>query len=293
MRDPLVSVLVTVYNRERYLAPCLDSILASTISEFEIVLLDDGSSDQSVTIAKKYAARDSRIRFYENAKNLGDYPNRMRAAQLARGKYLKYVDSDDLIYRHSLAIMVEAMEANPEASLGLCHSLPEDEQPYPWRLSPAEAWQKQFLGRGCLNCGPSGTIIRREAFFEIGGFRDWGVLNDTDLWYRMSARWPVVLLPPGLVWWRRHEGQEFTKGDAAMVYREIGFQLGRDALESNECPLADSPRRLALMRHKAHHARRILSLALKSGHPRLAWESYRRSGLAVTELLAGFRPYRQ
>ena len=127
--EPVVSILVTVYNRAGYLAACLDSILASDFRAFEIIVVDDGSTDTSFDIATDYAARDSRIRIFRNSANLGDYGNRMRAAELARGRFLKYVDSDDLIYQHTLGVMVKAMEAEPDVALGLCHSLAEDDEP--------------------------------------------------------------------------------------------------------------------------------------------------------------------
>lgn len=288
---PTVSVLVTVYNRERFLGNCLESVLASIWTDFEVVVVDDCSSDGSAAIAESFAARDSRIRFHRNAANLGDYPNRMRAARLATGRYLKYLDSDDLIYPHGLGVMVGAMEGHPDAALALSHSAPEDEEPYPWRLDPEQAWRKQFLGRGCLSCGPSGAIIRRDRFFEVGGFRDWGVLNDIDLWLRLSARWPVVLLPPALVWWRRHEDQEFTKGNADSIYLEKGHFLAVSALESAECPLGRTDRGNALGRVKRHHARRLLSLATKGRRPLDALRLARRSGLTAANLLSGIRGY--
>ena len=291
MSIPLISVLITVYNRERYLAASVCSVLTQTMQDFEVVIVDDGSTDGSVEIAQNYGAREARVRFFQNERNLGDYANRMRAAELARGKYIKYVDSDDILYPYSLAILVEAMEAHPDATLGLSHSLPEDEQPYPWKLSPAEAWRKQFLGRGCLSCGPSGAIIRRDAFKEIGGFRDWGVLNDADLWYRMAARRPVVLLPPGLVWWRRHEQQEFTKDKASMAYLERGFALTLATLSSPECPLDESERQAALARARQHHARRLLSLATRGRQPIQAWRLFRRSEIGFRSLLHGFHRY--
>lgn len=290
--QPLVSVLVTIYNREKYLRECVDSILASTWDNFEVILVDDRSTDGSLAIAEELAAGDERIRVSRNDKNLGDYPNRMRAAELAHGRYIKYVDSDDLIYQHGLRIMVEAMEANRDAALGLGHSLPEDECPYPWKLEPEASWRKEFLGDGCFGCGPSGAIIDRERFFETGGFRDWGVLSDADQWYRMSARWPVLLLPPGLVWWRRHDEQEFTKDSAATVYLERGFQLVVETLSSQESPLPQADRAAALDRAKQHHARRLISLAIRRGQPRLALRLMRQSGLAGVELLQGLAAYR-
>jgi glycosyltransferase involved in cell wall biosynthesis len=289
---PTVSILVTTYNRERFLPACLDSIIASDYADFEVIVVDDGSTDATLAIARDYETSDSRVRCFRNDRNLGDYPNRMRAAGLASGRYLKYVDSDDLIYRHGLNAMVDAMETHSDAALGISHSLPEDEQPYPWKLQPAETWRKEFLGSGCLGSGPTGAIIRRDAFANVGGFRDWGVLNDTDLWFRLSAKYPVVLLPPGLVWWRRHEDQEFTKDDAKIEYLERGFALEIDALSSSECPLPPAERRMAIDRSRQRHARRLLSLALKQGRAIDAMRIARRAGLSAGDMLRGFAPYR-
>lgn len=287
---PRVSVLVTVYNREEYLATCLDSILASTWSDFEVIVADDASGDGSARIADEYARSDRRVRIVHNERNLGDYPNRAFAASLAKGTYLKYVDSDDLIYPHSLTIMVEAMDANPEAGLGLSHSLPEDEEPYPWLLSPAQAWRKQFLGDGCMGCGPTGAIIRREAFLEVGGFGDWGVLTDTDLWFRMAARWPLVLLPPGLVWWRRHSGQEFTRDDSALAYVGRGFDLATASLASADNPLTPQETAAATKRLRRQHARRLMGLAVREGKPRASVRLARDAGFTITDLLNGLSP---
>jgi glycosyltransferase involved in cell wall biosynthesis len=289
---PPVSVLVTVFNRERYLPECLESILGSTWKDFELVVVDDASIDGSLAIAEDFASGDERIRIERNETNLGDYGNRRRAADLARGQYLKYVDSDDVLYAHSLALMMEAMQESPEAALGISHSQPEGQKPYPWRLSPAEAWRKEFLGDGCMGSGPSGAIIRRDAFFDVSGFRDWGVLSDTDLWYRLSAKWPIVLLPPDLVWWRRHPGQEFVRDEADLVYLEKGFDLTRDALASPSSPLSHAERNAAEERARQRHARRLLSLAFRKRRPSKAWELMRAAELSPREIVSGFSRYR-
>lgn len=290
--SPTVSILVTVYNRERFLAATLDSILKSSLQDFEVIVVDDASGDGSLAIAQDYASRDRRIRVYANAENLGDYPNRMKAASLATGKYLKYVDSDDLIYPHSLAIMVDGMDACEQAGLGLSHSLPEDASPYPWVLTPEQAYKKQFLGRGCLSCGPGGAIIRRQAFEAVGGFNsDWQVISDLDLWYRLAAKWPVVLLPPGLVWWRRHEQQEFVKGQKHGFYLRKGYELTVITLQDPQAPLTSNDRASALGRARQHFARRVLALALRKQQWSLACRLKRESGLSPADLVKGFLPY--
>ena len=286
---PAVSVLVTVYNREKYLAACLDSILASSWDDFEVVVVDDASADTSREIAATYAGRDPRVKVFHNTTNLGDYPNRARAASLARAPLLKYLDSDDLIYQHGLRTMMDAMTAFPDAALALSHSLPEEEEPYPWRLSSHRAWKKEFLGEGAMGSGPSGAIFRADAFREIGGFREWGVLNDTDLWYRMSARWPIVLLPPGLVWWRRHAGQEFHGDEAALTYLTRGFELASSSLASADNPLTAEETRAAVTRVRRRFARRVMSIATRGRSPRIARRLARHAGLSTSELLHGLR----
>ncbi|HEY4875342.1 MAG TPA: glycosyltransferase family 2 protein, partial [Puia sp.] len=106
---PLVSVLMTAYNREKYIAQAIESVLASSYKNFELIIVDDCSSDNTIEIAKKYQQQDSRIKVHVNEKNLGDYPNRNKAASYAKGKYLKYVDADDYIYPAGLELLIQMM----------------------------------------------------------------------------------------------------------------------------------------------------------------------------------------
>jgi glycosyltransferase involved in cell wall biosynthesis len=288
---PLVSVLVTLYNRQAYVGACLDSILASSMADFEVVIVDDCSVDDSAAIADAYSKRDSRIKLYRNTTNLGDYRNRMRAASLAQARYFKYVDSDDLIYPHTISTMVEALEREADAALALTHSDTDPAQPYPWKLSSHEAWRREFLGNGCMGSGPTGALIRRDAFVAAGGFADWGLLSDTDLWYRLSARAPIILLPPDLVWWRRHDDQQFTKVGAALVYLDRGFELAMQTLGSAASPLTQDETHRAIERARQHHARRLLALGIRKRMPAEAIRLFRKSRLSFRELALGLAPY--
>src|ERR1700748_2916719 len=98
MASPLVSVLMTAYNREKYIEEAIESVLASSYTNLELIIVDDCSKDNTVEIARSYEARDPRVKVFINEKNLGDYPNRNRAASLAKGEYIKYVDSDDVMF---------------------------------------------------------------------------------------------------------------------------------------------------------------------------------------------------
>lgn len=289
---PRVSVLVTIYNREAYLEDALRSILTSTYHDFELIAVDDVSKDRSLQIARDIAATDPRVKVIANKSNLGDYGNRAYAASLAQGEFIKFIDSDDRAYPHTLDVMVRSMDEHPDAAVGLAHSMPEDNEPYPWKLMPEESYRKHFLGRGCFSCGPSGAIIRRDAFESVGGFRkEWGVLSDTEFWLRLATTYPIVLLPPGLVWWRRHDDQEFTKNDAMEVYLHRGHELDMQVLTSTDCPLNTADRAVAIAKRKQHYARRLLALAMRQRTPGLAMRLYRKSQLGFTDLLKGMSRY--
>jgi len=119
MKAPTISILTTVYNREKYLAECIESVQNGHFQDYEHIIVDDGSTDGSVALAQSYAAKDARIRVYQNETNLGDYPNRNQAASYATAKYIKYLDADDMHGRFMVDIMVDAMETFPEAGFGL------------------------------------------------------------------------------------------------------------------------------------------------------------------------------
>ena len=230
-RKPKVSILTTVYNREKYIAACIDSVLASSYQDWELIIVDDVSTDASVAIAQRYEKKDARIKVYVNDKNLGDYPNRNKAASYAKGKYIKYLDADDFIYPHGLEIMVQTMEQFPEAGLGISQKVVEDVKPYPFIMQPKETFTREFLMRGVLGIGPTATIIRRDAFEKLGGFTGTRYIGDTEMWYKLALVYPVVKMEDELIFWRQHDEQQivFEKKDANVL--KMRYQVTRDVLK--------------------------------------------------------------
>lgn len=92
---PKVSICVPTYNGEEHLRPCMDSVLAQTFADVEVLVVDDGSTDKTVTILKDYARRDPRVRIVQNAKNLGLVGNWNRCVGLAQGEWIKFAFQDD------------------------------------------------------------------------------------------------------------------------------------------------------------------------------------------------------
>mgnify|MGYP001103474823 FL=1 len=264
-----VSILTTVYNREKYIAACIDSVLASSFQDWELIIVDDVSTDTSLAIAKSYEKKDARIKVYVNQTNLGDYPNRNKAASYAKGKYLKYLDADDVIYPHGLEIMVHTMEQFPEAALGISQKVVEDVKPYPFIMQPKETFKREFLMRGVLGLGPTGTIIRRDAFETLGGFTGTRYIGDTELWYKIALTYPVVKMEDNLIFWRQHDDQEITKGQDSFFYLENAFKLKFNTLQKKELPLEALERQMALKKLTHRFSRDIARLILK-GHIVLA-----------------------
>lgn len=233
--DVLVSVLMTCYNREKYIAQAIESVLFSSYQSFELIIVDDCSTDNTIAIVNAYAEKDSRVRVYVNAENLGDYPNRNKAASLAKGKYIKYVDSDDYIYANGLEIMVNAMEQFPEAGFGLCSLKPDTAKPFPFMLNPKQAYEYHFFGPGLFHKGPLTAIFTKTAFDEMGGFKNGRMISDTDMWHRMALQWPVVLMPDGIVWQRRHGAQELNEQHKYIV---DAAKIKWNYLLDDRCPLS-------------------------------------------------------
>jgi cellulose synthase/poly-beta-1,6-N-acetylglucosamine synthase-like glycosyltransferase len=262
--EPHVSVLVTVYNREKYLAECLDSILRSGYSNYEVIVVDDRSSDASVEIARSYARRDSRVQVHLNSVNLGDYPNRNRAASLANGSLLKYVDSDDMIQPDCLEKMVAAMNKHPDAAYAISYPRPVD-RPRPLLLSPEEAYRLHMIEKlGFFCAGPLLAMIRTDRFREIGGFRPSARnMGDAILWMELSQRWPMLIVEDGLTFWRQHEGQEFGLvrcggQENAKTHCLLTSIVLRDFLANPVCPLTEPHRRASRRKTHADNFRRVL-----------------------------------
>lgn len=287
---PIVSILVTVYNRERYLGDALKSVATSFYREFEVIVVDDCSTDRSFAIAENFATQDSRFRVYRNEKNLGQFGNRNRAAELANGKYIKYLDSDDILYKYSLGTMLESIAAHPNAACAISSPQIDPSAPYPVVMPSLEAYRAEFLGRGCLSAGPSGSIICREQFLAVGGYREVGVVGDIDLWYRLSATNYTVLMQPALVWWRRHNTQAFSSNNAEEDYLVGEFKITMDALSSNANPLDSIETRRAIRRKKQHFARKLIAHCVRrrSVAPLFLGTS---NGLGLSDLLSGLRKY--
>ena len=113
-------------------------------------------------------------------------------------------------------------------------------------------------------------------------------MGDTELWLKLAERWPIVLLPPALVWWRRHPGQQMELEMKRPEILNSRFELELQTLRET-AHLSDTEKWQAERNLCQQHARRLLSFGIKQREPRMAWELIRQSGLSTAQLLSGFR----
>lgn len=245
MEMPLISVLMTAYNREKYIADAIESVLASTYTRFELIIVDDCSTDNTVLIARNFERKDSRIRVFVNEKNLGDYPNRNRAASYAKGEFLLYLDSDDKIYKEGLERCINVMLAFPDASFGMRLFNKECE---PFEINSEEVIQKHFFESSILTIGPGGTILKKAFFDAIGQYPvKYGPANDMYFNLKAACQTKMVLIPFEYMFYRRHEGQEINN---RFSYLYNNYLYLKDALNELDLHLAQDQIRWLQLKNK-------------------------------------------
>lgn len=259
MELTLLSVLMTSYNREEYIGEAIESVLASTYKNFELIIIDDRSKDKTVAIAKSYADNDSRIHVYVNEMNLGDYKNRNKAASYAKGEFIMYVDSDDKILIDGFERCISAMQQFPQAGFGMQYN---GDNKKPFLLSSKLAIHQHFFKSPCLMIGPGGTILRRTFFENIGRYPEtYGPANDMYFNLKAAAAGPLLMLPFVFNYYRIHEGQELNN---KYSYLYNNFNYLRDALRELDLPLTEKEKQWLMNKNRRRFLVNFLHYARQS-----------------------------
>jgi glycosyltransferase involved in cell wall biosynthesis len=200
---PMVSICVPTYNSEDSIAETLRSALEQTYADFEVLVVDDGSSDGTVEVARQTG--DERVRVIANANNVGQARNTDRCLELARGRLVKFLHSDDLLLPDCLERMVPIFEAHPDVGLVFGRRRVEGGSER-WRelyselhlgfddlqeVSPGSDLLLQWIDAGLPGNWigePSSVMVRRACFERVGGFNARMVQDvDMDVWIRVLA----------------------------------------------------------------------------------------------------------
>jgi glycosyltransferase involved in cell wall biosynthesis len=136
-RSPRLSIGLPVYNGARYLPDALDSFLAQTFQDFEVVVSDNASTDRTEEICRSYAVRDPRIHYYRNERNMGAIPNFNRVFALSRSPLFKWTAHDDLYHPHYVETCIRILDGNPDVILAHCKTAFVDDRGETFPVDPA------------------------------------------------------------------------------------------------------------------------------------------------------------
>ena len=242
MGPPRVSICIPTYNGRAFLRQCLDSALAQTIVDFDVVVLDDASQDGTAEIAEEYALRDPRVRFYRNHENLGSVKNRNRCIELARGEWIKLLFQDNYLEPHCLASMLGALQPDiPLAVFKRIHivepGVPVDQRTGFERYVAEHTLPRRFPGCFLIrpdafaahmahypteNCigEPTATLIHRSAFRRFGFFNPYLIqLNDWEYAARVAVHTGLCYIDEPLATIRLHASSTTSRNYARRRYR--------------------------------------------------------------------------
>jgi glycosyltransferase involved in cell wall biosynthesis len=230
---PLVSVLITVFNSAHYLREAIDSILSQSFKDFELIILNDGSTDESRSIIQSYD--DERIKIIDNRVNIGLSRIANLGISLAKGKYIARMDSDDVSIPNRLQLQVDYMEANPDIAVcggffkafGVENSILN----FNWVNETDSDRVKINLLFDCAICQPT-VFIRNEALKESGLLynSDYDSAEDYRLWVSLSKNYKVANIPDIILRYRLSPNQTTNKKNH--IQRAIKISLIKEQLLS-------------------------------------------------------------
>jgi glycosyltransferase involved in cell wall biosynthesis len=209
--EPTISVLMPAYNAGRYVAAAVESILTQTYTDFEFLIIDDGSTDRTPRVLKRYAARDPRIRLVSRP-NRGLVPTLNEGLALARGEFIARMDADDIALPHRFERQIAYMREHPDiicvgSAVMTMDQAGRDliESGYP----PDHETIQELSLRGRPNLWHPTAMMRREAVMAIGGYREeMKAGEDHDLWLRLGERGRLANLDEVLLRYRIHPGSK-------------------------------------------------------------------------------------
>jgi len=240
MVAPRVTVLMPVYNAERFLRKAIDSILAQSFKPFEFLIIDDGSTDRSAEIVESY--RDPRIRFIRNTENLGITETLNKGISLSSCELIARMDADDVSHPQRLQKQFGYMKRNPGCALLSTWARVVSEDGKFIRL---ERYRSNFyyynLTYECWIYHP--TVMFCKSAVEKIGMYAMPYSEDYDLFWRMSTQFKIANLPEALLDYRISSSSlntvlkkdEYEVANEANVLRNLRYYLGHDFEISREC----------------------------------------------------------
>lgn len=232
MTYPLITVVMSTYNIEKYVAEAVDSILSQTFTDFEFVIVEDGSQDSTLRILESY--QDERIRIIRT-ENRGLANALNTGLDAATGKYIARMDSDDVSSQRRLEVLLsEAEKSRDLALVGSWYEVIDEEGNFLTKarapLSNSELWHVMLSGHNPFCHG--GVLFRRDVVEKLCGYRpEFKNSQDFDLWLRLGEQHPMSMVPEVLYSWRLRRG---SVGSGARMRQRAYGKAARQCLDQRQ-----------------------------------------------------------
>lgn len=212
---PKVSVCIPTYNGANYIQEAIHSVLRQTYQDFEIIIVDNASTDNSVALVTELARGSEKIHLYRNDQNIGLAGNLNKCFQLARGEYIKYLCVDDLLLPDCLALMVERLDAHPDVDLACGGRISINEHGQPFGLRRYSCHDEIIPGPKVVSrclfsrnfIGEPTAVMFRKSGMRSGFREDLPQLMDMEQWFRMLEASAMMNIKAPVCAIRFHEGQ--------------------------------------------------------------------------------------
>ena len=227
--EPLISIMTLTYNLEDFIAECIESVLCQTYENWEMIILDDASTDKTPFVVEDYAKKDKRIKFIRNEKNIGIYNlniNRNRVLKEAKGEWIAYLDGDDVFTKRTLEYRIKALNELDEREKdkvalihGNCGRIWMNSKILDIPTNPFSSYKDVIYNNPVgtaltiflqgSNFIPSGSVmIRKSVLEEIGGFikkSDIAISEDFQTWCYIALKGKFLFVDAILYFWRKHK----------------------------------------------------------------------------------------
>ncbi|MBL7069008.1 MAG: glycosyltransferase [Candidatus Omnitrophica bacterium] len=204
---PKVSIVIPSYNRARFLPEAIDSVIIQTYRNFEIVVVDDGSTDNTKEIMAEYVKKyTSKVRYFYQ-ENQGEAGARNRGIKESRGEYIAFLDSDDIWVQDKLEIQVRLLADNPDVGLTYGRAKRVNEKGEYLDMKPTQPAIKAIHFLQGKRLTMMTVMVHKKCFSHIGLFdKKLKVGVDTDMWLRLAFKYKIVFLNKILAIMRSHDG---------------------------------------------------------------------------------------
>lgn len=261
MNEPLVSIIMGVYNEQKTIEYCIESILSQTYSNWEFIICDDCSTDETFAILKKYEEKDARFKILHNEKNLRLAASLNHCLSVAEGKYVARMDADDASLPERLTKQVEYLETHPEVDVVGCARIIFDENGERGIRSGIEVPSKEDLLKDSPFAHPT-IMMKKSVYDALGGYtvsEQTMRAEDLDLWFRFFAVGYVGYNMPDVLYRYRESVADMEKrslkaaiGIAKVFwqgYALLEYPYGRRVWALKPIVAALLPRRLMYKHH--------------------------------------------